>query len=63
MEVGHASAMGACSGAWRPRRQNVEHVVSVGVGKVGVELGQIWADLDLGPKTKFEAREVLYIFY
>jgi len=54
---------GASSGAWRPRRQNVEHVASVGEGKVGAKLGQIWADLDLGPKTKFEARELLYIFY
>ena len=54
---------GACFGAWRPHRQNVEHVARVGVGKVGAELGQIWADLDLGPKTKFEARELLYIFY
>ena len=26
-------------------------------------LGQIWADLNLGPKTKFEARELLYIFH
>jgi len=30
---------------------------------VDAGLGQIWADLDLGPKTKFEARELLYIFY
>ena len=28
-------------GAWRPRRQTVEHVASIGVGKVGAELGQI----------------------
>ena len=50
---GHASPFG----------QILEHVAGVGVGRVGAELGQIWADLDLGPKTKFEAREVLYIFY
>ena len=55
--------MGACSGAWRPRRQNVEHVASVGVGKVGAKLGQIWADLDLGPKTKFVHLNMLYISY
>ena len=50
---GHASPFG----------QILEHVAGVGVGRVGAELGQIWADLDLGPKTKFEARELLYIFY
>ena len=50
---GHASPFG----------QILEHVAGVGVGRVGAELGQIGADLDLGPKTKFEARELLYIFY
>ena len=62
--------MAVSRGAWRTCRQHAspfgqfpEHVAGVGVGKVGMELGQIWADLDLGPKTKFEAREVLYIFY
>ena len=61
---------GSGGGAWRPRSQHAssfghfpEHVAGVGVGKVGARLGQIWADLDLGPKTKFEARELLYIFY
>ena len=54
---------GVCSGAWWPRRQNVEHVASVGVGKVGAELGQIWADLDLRPKTKFVHLGLLYIFH
>ena len=33
------------------------------MGEVDAGLGQIWADLDLGPKTKFEARELLYILY
>ena len=33
------------------------------VGEVDAGLGQIWANLDLGPKTKFEARELLYIFH
>jgi len=50
---GHASPFG----------QILEHVVGVGVGRVGAELGQIGADLDLGPKIKFEARKLLYIFY
>ena len=50
-------------GAWRPRRQTVEHVASVGVGKVGAELGQIWTDLDLGPKVKFVHLGLLYIFH
>ena len=57
-------------GAWRPRPQHMssfgqfpEHVASVGVGKVGAELGQIWTDLDLGPKTKFVHLGLLYIFH
>ena len=54
---------GASSGAWQPHRQNVEHVASVGVGKVGAELGRIWADLDLRPKTKFVHLGLLYIFH
>ena len=61
---------GSGGGAWRPRSQHAspfghfpEHVAGVGVGKVGAGLGQIWADLDLRPKTKFEDRELLYIFY
>jgi len=61
---------GSGGGAWRPRSQHAslfghfpEHVAGVGVGKVSAGLGQIYADLDLGPKTKFEARELLYIFY
>ena len=29
-----------------------EHVAGSDVGKVGAKLGQLWADLDLGPKTK-----------
>ena len=32
---------GASSGAWRPRRQNVEHVASVGEGKVGSRFGPL----------------------
>ena len=51
------------SGAWRPRWRSVEQVVGAGVGEVDTGLGQIWADLDLGPKTKFEDCELLYIFY
>ena len=58
-----ASNGGARTAAWRPRWCSVEQVAGVGVGEVDAGLGQIWADLDLGPKTKFEARELLYIFY
>ena len=58
--VGHG---GTRSGAWRPRWRSAEQVAGAGVGEVDAGLGQIWADLDLGPKTKFEARELLYIFY
>jgi hypothetical protein len=31
--------------------------VGVGEGKVDVDLGRIWAELGLGPKTKVEAHE------
>ena len=58
-----ASNGGARTAAWRPRWRSVEQVVGAGVGEVDAGLGQIWADLDLGPKTKFEARELVYIFY
>ena len=62
--------MAVSRGAWRPRPQHVspfgqfpEHVAGVGVGKVGTKLGQIWADLDLKPKTKFVHLDMLYISY
>jgi len=58
-----ASNGGARTAAWRPCWRSIEQVAGAGVGEVDVGLGQIWADLDLGPKTKFEARELLYIFY
>ena len=67
MEADHAAVS---RGAWRPRPQYaspfgqfLEHVASVGVGKVGAKLGQIWADLNLGPKTKFVHLDMLYIFH
>ena len=48
--VGHG---GACSGAWRPRRQNAEHVASVGEGEVGGRFGHFWSELVHGTKMKF----------
>jgi len=47
----------------RPLGRFREHLAGDGVAGVESGLGQIWADLDLGPKTKFEARELLYIFH
>jgi hypothetical protein len=38
-------------------------VVSVGVGKVGAELGQILAKFGHGPKSKVAAHTKLYDFY
>ena len=38
----------------------VEHVACGEVGKVGVELGQLQADLDLGPKSKVVAHLMMY---
>ena len=58
-----ASHGGVRTAAWRPRWRSVEQVAGAGVGEVDAGLGQILADLDLMPKTKFEARELLYIFY
>jgi hypothetical protein len=34
-----ATMVGARSGAWRPRRQSVEHLASDEVGKVGADFG------------------------
>ena len=47
----------------RPLGRFREHLVGDRVAGVERGLGQIWADSDLGPKTKFEARELLYIFH
>ena len=65
-----ADHMAMSRGAWRPRPQHaslfgqfLELVAGVGVGKVGAELGQIWTDLDLGPKMKFVHLGLLYIFH
>ena len=49
--------------ARRQRRHIVEHVVRVEVGRVGVSSGWLQAELVTGPKTKFEACELLYIFH
>jgi len=49
--------------ARRPRRHIVEHVVRVEVGRAGVSSGWLQAELATGPKTKFEARELLFIFH
>ena len=38
-------------------------MAGIGVGKEGAELAQIWADLDLRPKTKFVHLDMLYISY
>ena len=47
----------------RPLGRFREHLAGDGVAGVEHGLGQIWADLDLRPKTKFEARELLYVLY
>ena len=47
----------AATGHW------VEHVACDEVGKVGDELGWLWADLDLGPKSKVATQEQLYKFH
>ena len=49
--------------ARRPRRHIVEHVVRVEVGRASVSSGWLQAELVTGPKTKFEARELLFIFH
>ena len=55
--------VGACSHTWMTGRPFTEHVACSEVGKVEAELGQLRADLDLGPKSKVEAHELLYNFY
>jgi hypothetical protein len=59
----HGKEAGVCYPACSPQRQFDEHVVSVGVGKVGAELGQIWTEFGHGPKTKFAGHKLLYTFY
>ena len=51
---------GARHYAWWPRRQFNEHVASSDVGKVGAKLGQLRADLNLGPKSKVVAHLMIY---
>jgi hypothetical protein len=63
MEVGALGSHGChAQGACHSLGQSPEHVVGVGEGKVDVDLGWIWAELSLGPKTKVEAHEQLYTF-
>jgi hypothetical protein len=50
--LGHASPCGISTNTWR---------VAVWV-KWSTNLGRIWAELGLGPKTKVEAHEQLYTF-
>jgi len=61
------TARGDGEGAWRPckkaTRHIVEHVVRVEVSRAGVSSGWLQAELVTGPKTKFEARELLFIFH
>ena len=38
----------------------VEHMACGEVGKVGAELGQLQADLDLGPKSKVVGHLMIY---
>ena len=40
-----------------------EHVACGEVGNVGAKLGQLRADLDLGPKSKVATQEQLYKFH
>jgi hypothetical protein len=46
-----------------PSRHFVGHVASNEVVSVERDLGQIWANLDLGPKSKVVAHEKLYDFH
>jgi hypothetical protein len=49
--------------AWSPRRHSIEHVVGSDVGMVGPDLSQLRVELVNGPKMKFVAHKLLYIFY
>ena len=64
---GSRAARGDGDGARRPSkkatRHIVEHVVRVEVGRAGVSSGWLQAELVTGPKIKFEARELLFIFH
>ena len=63
-EVGACGSNGgACSRAWRTRRQFVEHVEGDGACAVGTNLVQVQPDLDLEPKSKVVAHEQLYKFH
>ena len=55
--------VGVHSRIWTMRQHFSEHVALSDVGKVGAELGRLRANLDLGPKRKVKAHELLYNFY
>ena len=65
--AGGRAARGDGEGTQRPckkaTRHIVEHVVRVEVSRAGVSSGWLQAELVTGPKTKFEACELLYIFH
>jgi hypothetical protein len=50
-------------GSQHPLGPFPKHVAGNSVGKVGAKLGRLRADLDLGPKSQVEARELLYTFH
>ena len=52
--------VGCCCPAWWPHADFNKQVADDDVGKVGAELGQLWADLDLGPKSKVVAHLMIY---
>lgn len=56
----HVTHGGDANTAWSPRPR---HTASDEVVKVGASLGRIWADLDLGPKTRIDLYLMLSNFY
>jgi hypothetical protein len=48
--------------AWKTRGHFIEHVAGNERGKVGSDLGHIWANLDYGLKSKVAAHATLYHF-
>ena len=66
-EAGHAAEACGNGGSALSRMDDVsafpEHVACSEVGKVGSELGQIWAESDIMPKTKFDLHGLLYNFH
>ena len=60
MQQQRTTMVGARSHTWTMHRSFTKHVACSEVGKVGAELGQIWAESDIGPKTKFDLHGLLY---